>query len=173
MFFDGWGELARVATLGVLAYAGLVLVLRISGKRTLSKMNAFDFVVTIALGSTLATTLLSTGVALLEALLAFATLAGLQAGVAWWSTRSARVRALVRSEPALLAHRGRLLADAMRRERVSESEVLQALRNAGRASLKEVEAVVLETDGGFSVLAAGGNGDEALLAVRGRGEEGR
>ena len=170
MFFDGWAELGRVAALGVLAYAGLVLILRISGKRTLSKMNAFDFVVTVALGSTLATALLSTGVALLEALLAFATLAGLQAAVAWWSVRSPRVRALVKSEPALLARRGQLLADAMRRERVSESEVLQAVRNAGRTSLKDAEAVILETDGSFSVVAGGEHGGEALLAVRGRGE---
>ena len=49
---------------GVLAYVALVFLLRISGKRTLSKMNAFDFVVTVALGSTLATILLSTAVVL-------------------------------------------------------------------------------------------------------------
>ncbi|MDQ6680248.1 MAG: DUF421 domain-containing protein, partial [Pseudomonadota bacterium] len=48
IFFDGWSSLARTLVIGVLAYVGLVLFLRVSGKRTLSKMNAFDFVVTIA-----------------------------------------------------------------------------------------------------------------------------
>ena len=62
MFFDDWGGLARVAVVGFLAYGGLVLLLRVSGKRTLSKMNAFDLVVTVALGSTLATILLSSSV---------------------------------------------------------------------------------------------------------------
>ena len=57
IFFDGWSVLFRTAVVGVLAYVCLIFFLRISGKRTLSKMNAFDFVVTVALGSTLATIL--------------------------------------------------------------------------------------------------------------------
>lgn len=66
MLFQGWAGLLRTLAVGVLAYSALVVVLRVSGKRTLSKMNAFDFVVTVALGSTLASTLLSKGVALAE-----------------------------------------------------------------------------------------------------------
>ena len=53
VFFQGWGGIARTLVVGVIAYAGLVLILRLSGKRTLSKLNAFDFVVTVAFGSTL------------------------------------------------------------------------------------------------------------------------
>jgi uncharacterized membrane protein YcaP (DUF421 family) len=68
--FDTWAGLAQVAVVGVLAYAGLLLLLRISGKRTLAKMNAFDLVVSVALGSTLATTLLSRDVAVAEGVLA-------------------------------------------------------------------------------------------------------
>lgn len=67
MFFDTWAGLGRTLMVGVLAYAALVSLLRISGKRTLSKMNTFDLVVTVALGSTLATVLLSKDVALAEA----------------------------------------------------------------------------------------------------------
>ena len=51
MFFSGWDGLLRTLVIGVLAYVILILFLRISGKRTLAKMNAFDFVVTVALGS--------------------------------------------------------------------------------------------------------------------------
>lgn len=64
MFFNAWSDIGRVLVVGGLAYAGLVLLLRLTGKRTLSKMNAFDLVVTVALGSTLATILLSKDVAL-------------------------------------------------------------------------------------------------------------
>ena len=53
--FKGWESLGRVLFVGILAYAGLLLFLRMSGKRTLSKMNAFDLVVTVSLGSTLST----------------------------------------------------------------------------------------------------------------------
>ena len=72
MFFDTWSGLLRIIVVGTLAYAALVVLLRVWGKRTLSRMNAFDFVVTVALGSTLATVLLSRNVALLEGVLTFA-----------------------------------------------------------------------------------------------------
>ncbi len=107
-FFAGWAAVARVVVTCVLAYAALVALLRISGKRTLSKMNAFDLVVTVALGSTLATILLSRDVALAEGLVAFALLIGLQYVVAWLSVRSATVSRLVKAEPALLLYRGAL-----------------------------------------------------------------
>ena len=69
MFFDSWTGLGRVLVVGTLAYVALVAVLRISGKRTLTKLNAFDLVVTVALGSTLATILLSNSVALADGFL--------------------------------------------------------------------------------------------------------
>ena len=72
---------------GTLAYAALILLLRASGNRTLSKMNAFDFVVTVALGSTLATMLLSADVALAEGVVALALLIGLQFVITWLSAR--------------------------------------------------------------------------------------
>ncbi len=68
MFFGSWQDLLRVAVVGSLAYFGLVALLRISGKRTLAKMNAFDFLVTVAMGSILATALLSRDVELAEAI---------------------------------------------------------------------------------------------------------
>ncbi|WDT81307.1 MAG: hypothetical protein MPW14_06065 [Candidatus Manganitrophus sp.] len=120
IFFDNWMGVVRTLIIGVLAYAALVLLLRISGKRTLSKMNAFDLVVTVALGSTLATILLSKNVALVEGILAFALLIGLQYLVAWASVHSPLVRRIVKSEPALLFYRGEFLRETLRRERVTE-----------------------------------------------------
>ena len=102
MFFAGWEGLARTLIVGVLAYVALVAFLRLSGKRTLSKMNAFDLVVTVALGSTLATVLLNKGVALAEGALAFALLIGLQFAVTWSSVRARWVRQLVTGEPRML-----------------------------------------------------------------------
>jgi uncharacterized membrane protein YcaP (DUF421 family) len=152
MFFDNWQGIWRTALVGVLAYLALVALLRVSGKRTLSKMNAFDLVVTVALGSTLATILLSTDVALAEGLTALAVLIMMQFVIAWLSVRSQSVSKLVKSEPALLVYQGRLLPDALRRERVVEPEVWAAVRSQGIADLAEVEAVVLETDGTFTVV---------------------
>lgn len=152
MFFDNWMGVARVLVVGPLAYAALVALLRVSGNRTLSKMNAFDLIVTVALGSTLATVLLTEQVALAEGLLGFVVLIALQFAITWLSTRSRTLSRLIKAEPALLVHRGEMLPGAMRRQRVIEAEILQAAREAGLASLENVEAMVLETDGTFSVV---------------------
>lgn len=164
MFFDDWPGLLRVLVVGTLAYAALVLALRISGKRTLSKMNAFDLVVTVALGSTLATVLLSQSVALAEGVLAFLLLIGLQYAVAWLSVRFPSFQALVKAEPRLLFHGGRMLQAALRNERVAREEVMAAVRAAGYDSLEQVEAVILETDGTFSVIARRADGGASALA---------
>ncbi len=172
MFFDSWAGLGRVVLVGALAYVALVLLLRVSGKRTLSKMNAFDLVVTVALGSTLASVLLSKDVALAEGVVAFALLIALQFAIAWLSVRSSTGGQLVKAEPALLVHRGRLLRQALRRERVVEAEVLAAVREQGLAALEDVEAVVLETDSTFSVLkSSAGASDSALANVADRTSE--
>ncbi len=171
MFLSSWFNLLRVLVVGVLAYASLVFLLRISGKRTLSKMNAFDMVVTFALGSTLATMFLSKDVALAEGVVAFAVLIGMQFVVTWLSVRSETVRKIVKSEPTLLFHHGEFLRSAMRRERVTEEEVLSAVRTQGHLSVSQVEAVVLETDASFSVLGKSQVPDQsALRGVRGTSE---
>ena len=153
MWFDSWSDLGRLVVVGPLAYLALVAVLRVSGARTLSKLNAFDLVVTVALGSTLATVLLSTDVSLSEGLVALVVLIALQYVVSWTSSRWPAVEGVVKSEPVLLYRHG-FLDPAMRRARVTQDEVRQAARSAGRASLTEVSAVVLETDGTLSVLGA-------------------
>jgi len=155
IFFDGWDSLLRTVVIGVLAYVALVVCLRVSGKRTLSKMNAFDLVVTVALGSTLATILLSKDVTLAQGMLALVLLIGMQFAVTWSSVRVRWVRRLVTGEPALLVHRGELLPSALRKARVTEDEVRAAVRAAGLPALGEAASVVLETDGSFSVVRAG------------------
>ena len=72
MWFHSWESIGRTVISGVVTYGALIMFLRVSGKRTLAKLNAFDLVVTVALGSTLSTVLLSKEVPLSEGLLAIA-----------------------------------------------------------------------------------------------------
>jgi uncharacterized membrane protein YcaP (DUF421 family) len=152
MFFDSWTGLGRVLVVGTLAYISLVLILRISGKRTLTKLNAFDLVVTVALGSTLATVLLSKSVALAEGILAMALLVFLQFVITWLSVRSPRFRELVKSEPTLIMRKGQFLDGALRAQRITREEVIAALRSNGVADAADAAAVVLETDGSIAVI---------------------
>lgn len=152
MFFDGFESLQRTGLIGLCAYVVLVFFLRISGRRTLSKMNAFDFIVTIALGSTLATVLLSKDVSLADGALAFGLLIGLQYLVTWSSVRFSWVKEVVTGEPVMLVYRGGILRKALLRARVTEDEIRAAVRGAGLSDIENVESVVLETDGSFNVV---------------------
>lgn len=166
MFFDGWPSLVRTIVVGGLANIGLIILLRASGKRTLSKMNAFDLVVTVALGSTLATIALSADVALAQGLAALALLIFLQFAITWSSVRWRWVRRAVTGEPSLLFYRNEYLPAALRRARVTEEEVRAVIRGSGHSALEAVEAVVLETDGSFSIVDKTDHGSSALGGVK-------
>lgn len=151
MLFQSWEDVVRTILVGILAYATLVLFLRISGKRTLAKLNAFDLVVTVALGSTLSAIVLQESVALAEGATALALLIIAQFLVTYLSVRSPRFADIVRSEPTLLARNGAYCHRSMRRERVTEDEALNAIRAQGAHSVSEVESLILESDGSLSV----------------------
>lgn len=151
MFFQDWEGIVRTIVVGALAYATLVLFLRVSGKRTLAKLNAFDLVVTIALGSTLSAILLQESVALVEGAAAFALLILLQLAVAYLSTRSTRFAKMIRSEPSLLARNGEFCRATMEQERVTRDEVLSAVRASGAQEISAVDYAILESDGSISV----------------------
>jgi len=164
MWFDTWSDLARVAVVGSAAYVTLVVVLRFSGKRTLAKLNAFDLTVTVALGSTLATVLLSSDVSWAEGAVAFAVLAALQLLVSWSSARLPRGRSVVTSQPTVVLRHGRPDHVALREQRLTEGELRQAVRSTGLGGLDQVAAVVLESDGTLSVIPTSRIGDGSALA---------
>ncbi len=153
MWFDGWSDVVRVVVLGASAYVVMVIVLRVSGKRTLAKLNAFDLVVTVALGSVLATIALSSDVSLIEGVAAIALLVAAQWIVSWASVRTSLARQLVRAE-ATVVFDGHFDDTALARVRLTRGEVFQAIRASGCGDLELVAAVVLETDGSLSVVTA-------------------
>jgi uncharacterized membrane protein YcaP (DUF421 family) len=154
MLFDSWSDIGRVLVLGAVAYLAMVIVLRLSGKRTLAKLNAFDLVITVALGSVMATIALSSDVSLAEGVAAIGLLIAAQWLVSWASVHTSIVQRLVRSEPSLVFDDGRFDESALRRVRLTQGEVLQAIRASGTGDLESVAAVVLETDGSLSVVTS-------------------
>lgn len=168
MWFDSGADLLRILLVGSAAYAALMVVLRVSGKRTLSQLNAFDFVITVSLGSTLATVLLSSDTSWTEGIVALALLAALQFLMAWISTHLPWLRPVFTSRPAVLLQSGVLCEGEMRRNRLSEAEVRQVVRMQGIGDLSKVGAVVLETNGTLSVIPMTEYGDgSAMEEVRG------
>lgn len=168
VFFDTWESILRTVIIGVLGYLSLIIMLRISGKRTLSQMKEFDFIVTVALGSTLATVLLNKNINLADGITALGLLILLQYILASVSILSRRFTKLISSEPTLIFFNGDFLRRALNRERVTEAEVRSILRSQQVNDLDEVEAVVLESNGQFSVLRKGdhSNPRSSLFGVK-------
>ncbi len=152
-WFNSWDRLASVGLSAVVLYTAVVVMVRISGKRTTSQMNNFDWVITVAIGGLVSSSALFKNVSVADGLTGIAVLMLLQ----WITTslviRSKMFRDAVKPEPVFLLHKGSLLKNNMRKERVSEGEVYAALRQKGIDSLTGADWVILETDASFSVKA--------------------
>ena len=173
MFFKDWAELGRAVAVAVVAYTGFIVFLRSSGKRTLAKMNVFDFVFVVALGSTLADTMLTPDITVSKGLVACVTLILFQLILSKLTTASKPLEKLINGEPTLLMFRGQFLEDVMKKERVTEEEIRAAARAHGLASMDKVEAVVLETDGTFAVVWHNVEGSQsALIDITGQEDKG-
>ena len=151
-FFESIESIVKTVVVGLAAYATLIFMLRVSGKRTLSKMNMFDWVVTVAMGSIMASVLVSDGVSYLQGITAFATLIAAQFVVTSLSVRSETFASWVKASPTILYYRGEYLHEAMRKQRVPMSEVLSAIRQSGQGAPREIAAVVLEASGELIVM---------------------
>ena len=140
-----------------------MFLLRTTGQRTLSKLNAFDFIITVTIGSTFATLLLAGNVTLIDGITAFAALVGLQFTVTWLTARSDLIKKAIKNEPRLLYYNGEYLTKNMKKTRIVKEEIEQAIRSTGQSSICNVKAVVMETNGNLSVISKGSKEDMDVL----------
>lgn len=152
IFFDSWESLLRSFIITILAYVIMVFVLRISGKRSLSKMNAFDFIITVSLGSALASVALTKQVTLADGALVIFLLIGMQYGVTWLSVRYQSVKELITNTPTLLGYNGTLFHRALKKERLNKEEILVAARKKGIYKLADIGVVIMETTGELTIM---------------------
>ncbi len=166
MWFESWTSLLRIVVLGTVGYTTLILLVRVAGKRSLSKMNAFDLVITISLGSAFASMLLSDSVTLTDGVVALAVLIGLQWVVSSLYVRSRRFERLIKGDPRLLYWQGDFLDRALKDERITREEILAAMR-ASNVTRHEQAAAILETDGSITVIDIAESDDvpEAMSSV--------
>lgn len=143
-YWTGFEPLLRMVVVGTLAYISIVLILRVSGKRTLAKMNAFDFVITVTVGAAYGSILITKNVAISEAVTAFFLLAFLQFIFSYIQTRSPSFSKLFTSQPKIIYYKNKFIEKDLRKERLDKTAVLGSIRKKGFGSLDEVEAVILE-----------------------------
>jgi uncharacterized membrane protein YcaP (DUF421 family) len=163
-FFESWYNVGRTVTLSIVGFAALMILLRLSGKRTLSKLNAFDFVFVVAVGSVFASTIISKDITLVEGVAAMATLIAIQVILAELAARVPLIERIINGEPTLLLSKGKFIPRALSKERITEEEVRSAIRAKGVNRVEDVDAVILENDGSLSVAwEARGPGRSSLV----------
>src|SRR5690625_3315906 len=155
--FTDPADLGRLIFFTVCTYIALIIRLRSAGKRTLAKMNAFDFLITIGVGSVFAICMMGKTGSLVECIVALALLNGLQFAITWSTVNITALNGVVRSSPTILLYDGEMIERNMKKERVTESEVLASLRKEGVHSISNVRAVVLESNGETSILMSDGS----------------
>lgn len=152
LFFESWQEIWRILISAPIMYTAIVIFVRISGKRSTSQMNNFDWIVTVAMGSIASASIVAKDVTIADGLAAIAILLLLQFILTKVSVYSDTFAKLVRAEPTIVFFQGEFQTAAMQRERITRAEILAALRENGVQNLDVVEAVVLESDAKLSVL---------------------
>ncbi len=136
----------------IFVYVTIIAVFKFSPKRTLSRLTAFDLIIPLTLGPIMAMTILDPDVTYIQGLLSFAFLIVLHTIVSRLMTRSEKFLKAVRSEPVLLFHNGQLLKKTMRREMVTDEDIQEALHTSGLDSFDHVKQIILESDGGMSII---------------------
>lgn len=115
-------------------------------------MNAFDFIITIALVSTLSAVSLNKNISLLDGMTAFFVFIFLQFILTWLSVRNKKIKNIITSSPTMLVYQGEILKDAMKRERMTIDEIKMAARNQGIEDISNVDILILETTGDISLI---------------------
>ncbi|MFN0263972.1 DUF421 domain-containing protein [Tepidamorphus sp. 3E244] len=146
-------RLLHIAASCAVLFFYIVALTRLSGKRTTANLNNFDWIITVGIGSLMASGILLRNVSMLDAILAVAVLAALQWLTTWAAMKSRRIARLVKSEPRILLENGTLHTAAVSSERISREEVDSALRRAGLPDRGDAAWVVIENNGELSVIA--------------------
>ncbi len=142
-------------------YLTVILLLRISGKRELGQLTPFDFVLLMLISEGASNALTAGDDSWLAAVIVITTMLLLNAGLGYMTARHARVERWMEGRPRFLIREGRVLYAALRKETISNNELMAALRQNGCFRPSQVEYAILETTGEISVKKRDDDGDEA------------
>ncbi|SCY41222.1 Protein of unknown function [Nonlabens sp. Hel1_33_55] len=137
----------------VIIYVIVILYLRVMGKRSTSELNGFDWIVTVSIGSIFASTVLLDNISVFEGAINILVLLILQFITTKLVYRFKGLRGIVKSNPHLLLYKGKFIDENLKKERILKSEIYAEVRQKGFKSIKQIYAIVLETNSKISVIA--------------------
>ncbi|MEN2752368.1 YetF domain-containing protein [Psychrobacter sp. FBL11] len=160
LFFDSIDKLGRIVLTTVMVYILVVITTKVSGKRSTSQLNNFDWIVTVMIGSLGASTILLKEIPLIEGFSSILVLYVLQFLVTKYAAISPQFSNVILSEPRIVFYQGQYLPEAMRTERLTRQELECAMRSEGVRSLDDVEAIVFESDAKLTVITKDSNNQD-------------
>ena len=152
LFFDNIDKLGRIVLTAATVYVLIVIITKVSGKRSTSQLNNFDWIVTVMIGSLGASTILLKDIPLIEGISSILVLYVMQFLVTKYASISPQFSSFILSEPRIVFYQGQFLPDAMRAERLTRQELECAMRSEGVNSFDDVEAIVFESDAQLTII---------------------
>jgi uncharacterized membrane protein YcaP (DUF421 family) len=152
LFFDNIDKLGRIVLTAVTVYVLIVIITKVSGKRSTSQLNNFDWIVTVMIGSLGASTILLKNIPLIEGISSILVLYVMQFLVTKYASISPQFSSFILSEPRIVFYQGQFLPDAMRAERLTRQELECAMRSEGVNNFDDVEAIVFESDAQLTII---------------------
>ena len=152
LFFDNIDKLGRIIVTAVMVYVLIVIITKVSGKRSTSQLNNFDWIVTVMIGSLGASTILLKDIPFIEGASSIVALYVMQFLVTKYASISPEFSSFILSEPRIVFYQGQFLPDAMRDERLTRQEIECAMRSEGVNSFDDIEAIVFESDAKLTII---------------------
>ena len=137
---------------GVVVYAFLLILLRITGKRQVGQLAPFDLVLLLVLSNAVQNSMNGGDNSLVGGLISAATLIALNHTIGYLTFRNKKLEAVVEGRPQLVIHDGKVFEDVMARSQLTHHELNAALRQSGYASPEQVQAAILENNGTITVM---------------------
>lgn len=152
LIFDNIDKLGRIVLTAVMVYILIVVTTKVSGKRSTSQLNNFDWVVTVMIGSLGASTILLKDIPFIEGGASIITLYVLQFLVTKYASISQPFSSVILSDPRIVFYQGQYLPEAMRAERLTRQEMECAMRAEGVHDLADIEAIIFESDAKLTII---------------------
>ncbi|MFY9551409.1 MAG: YetF domain-containing protein [Thermoanaerobaculia bacterium] len=147
MALPWWEFLAR----GIVVYAFLIALLRLTGKRQVGQLAPFDLVLLLVLSNAVQNSMNGGDNSLVGGLISATTLVVLNWIVGLATFRSKRLAVVIEGRPQVLIHNGQLFEDVLNRAKLTHHELNAALRQSGVACIADVHSAILENNGNISV----------------------
>jgi uncharacterized membrane protein YcaP (DUF421 family) len=150
--FDLETPILELVARAAIVFVTLLILVRLSGKRTVGEFTPFDLLVVILIGESAQAGLTGDESSIWGTVIVAATLFALNLLAAVAAARNKGALRLLEGEPVLLARRGRVMEKALRSNHVPRGDLDEAVRQANLKSLEEVEFATLETSGEITIV---------------------